>query len=323
MQEPAPSDRRAFGTQPLDEAQTPDDAPDTRPLRLPDTLSPATQPLDPATPAASAAAALPPPVRVAAQLVAAGLRDIGRVRRVNQDHIYALTSTLPREEQDALLGLFVVADGMGGHDGGEVASRLAVAAVVRHILGELLVPAVDGEVRVALQPLLVAAIQEANRAIWDQARAVGSDMGTTCTVTLLLGHMLYIGHVGDSRAYLIDQHGIRVLTEDHSAVGRLISVGQLDTSEAREHPLRSQLYRTVGQHPEVAVDVTVEPVDGATHLLLCSDGLWSLVEDEALRAAVIGAHDPQAACVQLIDLANAAGGDDNIAAVVVRLPVTG
>jgi PPM family protein phosphatase len=253
-------------------------------------------------------------------LSAAAQRDIGRVRSINQDSVFAFITTLPRETSDVTLGLFIVADGMGGHDGGEVASRLAVTTVSRHVLSELVLPALDDNVTEALQPLIIAAVQDANRAIWEHAQAVGSDMGTTCTVALLLGQALYIGHVGDSRAYLATPTGMKVITNDHSAVGRLIQVGQLDPSEARDHPLRSQLYRTIGQHPEVLVDFVYQPLGDATHLLLCSDGLWGMVDDEVLLDVLEHAFWPQDACRELIARANLAGGDDNISAVVVTLP---
>jgi serine/threonine protein phosphatase PrpC len=256
-----------------------------------------------------------------AQLAVAALRDIGRQRQVNQDHVFALTATLPREGGDVQMGLFIVADGMGGHDGGEVASRLAVSAAARHVLADLLAPALDGEVTAAIRPMIAQAVQDANRSVWEHGRAIGSDMGTTCTLALLLGRTLHLGHVGDSRAYLLSPSGIHCITDDHSAVGRLIELGQLDPSEAREHPLRSQLYRTVGQTPEVAVDLVTEPIGDATHLLLASDGLWSLVEDAALQAVVSGAATPQIAVEELIARANAGGGDDNISAIVVQLPV--
>jgi serine/threonine protein phosphatase PrpC len=253
-------------------------------------------------------------------LSAAAQRDIGRVRSINQDSVFAFLTTLPRETSDITLGLFIVADGMGGHDGGEVASRLAVTTVARNILSELVLPALDDSVSEALQPLIIAAVQDANRAIWEHAQAVGSDMGTTCTVALLLGQALYIGHVGDSRAYLATPTGMKVITNDHSAVGRLIQVGQLDPSEARDHPLRSQLYRTIGQHPEVLVDFVYQPLGNATHLLLCSDGLWGMVDDEVLLDVLEHSFWPQDACRELIARANLAGGDDNISAVVVTLP---
>jgi serine/threonine protein phosphatase PrpC len=253
-------------------------------------------------------------------LSAATQRDIGRVRSINQDSVFAFLTTLPREGSDITLGLFIVADGMGGHDGGEIASRLAVTTVARNVLNELVLPALADNVTEALQPLIIAAVQEANRAIWEQAQIVGSDMGTTCTVALLLGQALYIGHVGDSRAYLATPTGMRAITTDHSAVGRLIQVGQLDPSEARDHPMRSQLYRTVGQQPDVAVDFVYQPIGDATHLLLCSDGLWGMVDDDVLLDVLEHSFWPQDACRELIARANLAGGDDNISAVVVTLP---
>jgi serine/threonine protein phosphatase PrpC len=252
-------------------------------------------------------------------IAAAAMRHIGQIRETNQDSIYTLISSIPRETGDAILGLFIVADGMGGHAGGEIASRMAVSAVARRIIADLLVPAVEGAINVSLQALMVEAVQEANRTIWDQARLTGSDMGTTCTAALLLGRSLYIGHVGDTRAYLIDARGIHQLTSDHSAVGRLIDMGQLDPSEARDHPLRSQLYRTVGQHPEIAVDLVFQPIGDATHLLLASDGLWGCVDDAAMLRIIQTIDSPQRAVRALVDAANRAGGPDNISAVLVRL----
>jgi PPM family protein phosphatase len=253
-------------------------------------------------------------------LAVAAQRDIGRVRSINQDSVFACITILPRESSDITIGLFVVADGMGGHDGGEIASRIAVTTVARHVLAELVLPALADNVTEALQPLIIAAVQDANRAIWEQAQMIGSDMGTTCTVVLLLGQALYIGHVGDSRAYLATPTGMRQLTNDHSAVGRLIQVGQLDPSEARDHPLRSQLYRTVGQHPEIQVDFVYQPLGDAAQLLMCSDGLWGMLDDEVLLDVLEHALWPQDACRELIARANLAGGDDNISAVVVTLP---
>ncbi|HEX9372419.1 MAG TPA: protein phosphatase 2C domain-containing protein [Roseiflexaceae bacterium] len=253
-------------------------------------------------------------------LAAAALRDVGRVRSVNQDSVFMLLTTLPRESGDVSIGLFVVADGMGGHHGGEVASRMAIGVVAHHVLAELVVPALTDGATEALQPLIVAAVQEANRAIWEHAQLIGSDMGTTCTVALLLGRALYVGHVGDSRAYLATPTGLQLITNDHSTVGRLIQLGQLDPAEAREHPLRSQLYRTVGQQPEIHVDFIYQQIGAATHLLLASDGLWSMLGDDVMLDVLEHAIWPQDACNELIARANLAGGDDNISAIVVSLP---
>lgn len=250
-------------------------------------------------------------------LLAAALRDVGRLRHVNQDHVYSLITTLPREESDMVLGLFVVADGMGGHDGGEIASRIAISTVARYVLSQLVGPALDEEFSAALQPLVITAVKEANRAIWEYAQSINSDMGTTCTMALVLGRTLYVGHVGDSRAYVQTPGGLLQVTSDHSAVGRLIQLGQLEPSEAREHPLRSQLYRTIGQQPDVHVDFIQRPIGDATHLLLGSDGLWGMIDENAMEQVLASAARPQEACLALIEQANAAGGEDNISAVVV------
>ena len=302
------------GTQPLAEQATP--AEEEMSSGETDDETGGTRPLTAADVPALAA------LRSGRGLAVAAMRDIGRVRQINQDSLYALLTTLPRESGDISLGLFVVADGMGGHHGGEVASRLAIGTVARHVLAELVVPALSDGATEALQPLIVAAVQEANRTIWEQAQLVGSDMGTTCTVALLLGRALYVGHVGDSRAYLATPGGLRQITDDHSTVGRLIKLGQLDPAEAREHPLRSQLFRTIGQQPDVLVDFIYQQVGDATHLLMCSDGLWSMLDDEVMLNVLEHSLWPQDACRELIARANLAGGEDNITAIVVSLPAS-
>jgi serine/threonine protein phosphatase PrpC len=312
----AGAQRRNYGTAPLGEEPADTSAPPP-----PDTDIEATKPLSAAHSPAEEQIELggSPSAPRQVGMLAAALRDVGRMRSINQDSVYILISTVPREETDLTLGLFVVADGMGGHASGEIASRLAIGAVARHILAELLVPALEENVSAGLQQVVTEAVQEANRTIWEQGSAAGLDMGTTCTAALVLGRTIYVGHVGDSRAYLIEAGELRQITIDHSAVGRLIQIGALDPADSREHPLRSQLYRTVGQVPEVQVDFVQRPLGEATHLLICSDGLWSMIEEDVIRDAVLQAPRPQDACRALIDLANAAGGEDNISAVVVQL----
>lgn len=310
-----PSTEPSVSSEPVEPARAP-----TQPLTAPpdadaEDLNQATQQLSAdSAPALSAR-------RSVQGLAACAARDIGRLRETNQDSVFAMLTSLPRENIDMTIGLFIVADGMGGHQGGELASRLAVRTVVQHVLSQLVLPALDDAITEALQPLMIAAVQAANEAIWDSAQVLGTDMGTTCTAALLVGHSLYIAHVGDSRAYLYEPGGLRQLTADHSTVGRLIQLGQLDPSEAREHPLRNQLYRTVGQQPQVPVDFIYQPVGQSSHVLLCSDGLWGLVDEPALERALSHSPWPQDACDELIALANLAGGDDNISAVVVTLPL--
>lgn len=254
-------------------------------------------------------------------LAAAALRDIGRVRANNQDSVFTLLTTLPRENSDLPMGLFIVADGMGGHEGGEVASRLAIRTVVHEVLSQLVMRALDDDTIEALQPLMISAVEEANRVIWAHSQRVHSDMGTTCTAVLMLGQALYVAHVGDTRAYLFGPDGLQTLTEDHSAVGRLIQLGQINPAEAQDHPLRSQLYRTIGQQPGVQVDFSYHLIADNTHLLLCSDGLWGMVSENDIVQALQRSPWPQDICQELIALANLAGGEDNISAIVVTLPI--
>lgn len=254
-------------------------------------------------------------------LAVAVLRDIGRQRRENQDNAFGMLASLPREGADLPFGLFVVADGMGGHEAGGLASRMAVHAVVESVLTQFMLPVIEDNTSTVLQTLMIDAVQNANTAIWDYSQKHGTDMGTTCTAALLVGRALYIAHVGDSRAYALEQGQLQQLTTDHSMVARLIQLGQLQPEQAHTHPQRNQLYRAIGQQPDVVVDFIYQPLGTASHLLLCSDGLWGMLADEQIATIVAQARWPQDSCNELIAQANLAGGEDNISAVVVTFPV--
>jgi protein phosphatase len=144
--------------------------------------------------------------------------------------------------------------------------------------------------------------------------------GTTLTVAFLLGEQMTIGHVGDSRAYVISQDRTEVITRDHSLVERLKELGQLTADEAATHPQRNVLYRAIGQGDNLEVDVFTQPVPKDGYLLLCSDGLWGEVEDSEIQRIVLEHEDLQQACEELVQAANAAGGPDNITAVLVYFP---
>lgn len=261
------------------------------------------------------------PVHSVQGLAAAALRDVGRVRESNQDNVFSLVSTLPRGDGDLTMGLFVVADGMGGHESGDVASQMAVRTAVRHILSQFFLPTLEDGMMDAIQNIMITAVQQANQAIWEQAQDEHSDMGSTCTVALLLGEAVYVAHVGDTRLYLLEEETLQAITTDHSAVGRLIEIGQLDPTEARDHPLRNQLYRAIGQQPQIEVDFLYQPLGASTHILLCSDGLWGEVSEAEMVAALRRSPWPLDGCRELIALANMMGGQDNISAVVVSLPI--
>ena len=229
----------------------------------------------------------------------AGKTDAGRVRRRNED---SLVVEPP---------LFVVADGMGGAQAGEVASRLAAAAFREYHAADDLGP----EERVQ------AIIQEANRRIYERARsdAGASGMGTTVTAALVTDGEVVVGHVGDSRAYRIRDGRLEQLTDDHSLVADLVRSGRLSPEEAGEHPQRSVITRALGTDPEVDVDTFVLRSDPGDLFLLCSDGLPTMVGDEEILRTIERAKTLEDAARDLVRAANSGGGEDNITVVLFRV----
>jgi protein phosphatase len=225
--------------------------------------------------------------------------DTGRKRRRNEDN-YVVAPPL-----------FAVADGMGGAQAGEVASKLAASALEG-----------GGSDGPAGPERIDALIQEANRRIYDRASTdpTASGMGTTMTVALVDGMTVAIGHVGDSRAYLVRGELMEQLTEDHSLVNELQKSGKLSAEEAQVHPQRSVITRAVGTDPDVDVDgFTIEAEEGDV-FLICSDGLSDMVEDEEILELVHEHRDDLDKAVKaLVAAANRGGGEDNITAVAFRI----
>jgi serine/threonine protein phosphatase PrpC len=252
------------------------------------------------------------------QLVSGCGQSIGKQRDHNEDCLYAFSATMGGETNSAPLGLFIVADGMGGHQYGEVASATAVRTMANYLLKRFhayLVNPSEG-MEEPLQEMMRAAITEAQRAVTQAAP--GS--GTTLTAALVLGRQMTIGHVGDSRAYAFHTGGrVEVLTRDHSLVKRLEELGQISSEELAAHPQRNVLYRALGQGEVLEPDIFTTPFPQPGVLLLCSDGLWSVLPDNNLSDLVTAAPDLHSACQSLIAAANDAGGPDNISAVLVRL----
>ncbi len=233
-----------------------------------------------------------------------GITDTGMVRDHNEDCF----SCADLDESV----LFVVADGMGGHDAGEVASRIAVEAVCKEVCK-------GAEKKNKPIELIRRAVLQANRAVASEGEKKGSNMGTTLGVALVAENKAYIANVGDSRVYWIEDGSIKQVTEDHSLVAKLVAAGKLTKDEARRHPKSNLLYRTIGTDQEVKVDTfTVELKKGGS-ILLCTDGLWGEVRDEDIHGVCVTEKDIQAACAKLVQMANRNGGKDNITAVVVRV----
>ncbi len=245
-------------------------------------------------------------------------QSVGRVRDHNEDVLLTLTSTFDGDEKIPSFGLYIVADGMGGHSLGERASAVAARSVAREVTKRVYLSILsdggDNEERAPLQEVLLDALTHANLAVRE---AVGEG-GTTGTVALVFNDQVIIGHVGDSRAYIVNSNGLEQLTRDHSLVQRLQELGQLTPAEAAVHPQRNVLYRAIGQGDGLEVDVYTQRLSPNSKILLCSDGLWGLVDDDEILEVVRIAPTLQAACDKLVEMANDAGGHDNITAVLVE-----
>jgi PPM family protein phosphatase len=221
--------------------------------------------------------------------------DVGRGRSANEDAYLV----------DPAGGLYAVADGVGGHQAGEVASSIAIETL---------------RAAFAAGASLDAAVQEANTAVFANAieNTAMRGMGTTLTAVVLTdGHLATLGHVGDSRAYLLRDGGITQVTDDHSLVGQLVREGRLSSEEAVNHPQRSVIMRAVGLDAEVEVDVYKIDLRLGDRLVLCSDGLSDMLRDDAIAAVLRRDADPQGAADALVEQANEAGGNDNITVVIV------
>ena len=248
--------------------------------------------------------------------------DVGQYRDNNQDSLFVFSAASITSDPAPYFGLFIVADGMGGHDDGEKASGLATHIISQQVLSEVYIPLLRDkfEFNIRAQPLtdvLVEAIQEANQQVLQNVPGAK----TTVTAVALLGSMAYFAHAGDSRAYVISSGEIEQMTRDHSLVQRLIDVGQLTPEEALEHPQQNILYRSIGLENILEVDMTIQKLLPGSYVLICSDGLWNLVGDEEMVSMILDNSDNTPSAAQaLVDLANERGGTDNISVIVLRVP---
>jgi len=250
--------------------------------------------------------------------------DPGQLRDINQDNVFSLVR--PQKLGQAL-GLLVVADGMGGHKAGEVASHLAVETI-RDSLGWMLEQD-DAESTVlagnpanedsAMERRLRRAIKEANQVIYAYSQENKKDAGNLgCTVTCVLinGSRAVVANVGDSRTYLFRGNELQQITEDHSYVWQLVQEGFLKVEEIYDHPQRNVITRALGNQEEVDVDTWTYTLEDGDRLLLCSDGVWEMIHDPQEIAASLASEELQEAVDQLIEAANHYGGLDNIGVVV-------
>ncbi|HMZ07040.1 MAG TPA: protein phosphatase 2C domain-containing protein [Anaerolineales bacterium] len=253
------------------------------------------------------------------QLIAGVGQSVGKQREHNEDSVLALTSTISGNNESVPFGLYIVADGMGGHQFGEVASDAAIRIIGGAITKKFhsyLFKLPTQSLQESLQEVMESAIMEAHQYV--QREAPGS--GTTVTATLIVGQQVTIGHVGDSRAYAVFPDGrIEALTRDHSLVKRLEELGHLSKDEVENFPHRNVLIRALGQGESLEADIFTIPFPQPGILMICSDGLWGVVNEKDIVRIINEAPNLHRACLNLVEAANAAGGPDNITVVLSHL----
>jgi serine/threonine protein phosphatase PrpC len=253
------------------------------------------------------------------QLMAGVGQSVGKQRDHNEDSVLALTSTMAGSAESIPFGLYIVADGMGGHQFGEVASNAAIRIMGGNITKKFhsyLYNLPTQSLQESLQEVMETSINEAHQYV--QREAPGS--GTTVTAALVLGQQVTIAHVGDSRAYSVYPDGrIETITRDHSLVKRLEELGHLSKDEAENFPHRNVLIRALGQGETLEADIFTIPFPQGGYLMICSDGLWGVISEKEILRSINEAPTLQRACQNLVEAANAAGGPDNITVILAQM----
>jgi len=247
----------------------------------------------------------------------------GQTRPIDEDSLLVVTGVGVTEGTiQPSLGVFAVADGMGGHDNGQEASRRVVQVLAEKLLPDLLAPTLSGKqvLEETFETAVCDAVQEANRRLTSEAHAANSDMGSTLTLAFVRDGHAIVANVGDSRTYLWQGGLLRQVTTDHSIVARLVEKGLLQPDEIYEHPRRNEIYRVMGDKPEVPVDIFHCDLQAGDRLVLCCDGVWEMIHTDGVEDVLLAFPDnPQAACDEMVRRANLAGGEDNISVIVVDL----
>jgi len=236
--------------------------------------------------------------------------DRGKARENNEDSFCIITGL------ERFPNVFIIADGMGGHNSGEVASRTAVATAEKYIrqYNEELKGQTD------IQQVIRDAITETNTAVYNQSmeNIDNLGMGTTFVMAVVTQNMLHVGHVGDSRAYLIRGDGITQITTDHSFVEEMVRNGSITREEAENHPQKNLITRALGCSEEIQIDLYSCKIFEDDCILLCTDGLTNMLSEEEILSTVLEAKDMDTACSELVNKANDRGGHDNITVIAIR-----
>lgn len=233
--------------------------------------------------------------------------DIGKAREINQDYY-----SIPNSEEN--LQIYILADGMGGYNGGEIASKLATESAKKYIENNL--NQIE-HTRDNILELIKNAIEYANMVVFEKSKEVPEleGMGTTLDICFIYNNKIYIGHVGDSRIYRIRGEIIRKLTKDHSYVQQLVEDGKITREEANHHPKKNMLIKALGCTAYVEPDIRARNYESGDILVMCSDGLTNMVEEKEIYQVV--KQNPETAPQRLVEMANQAGGYDNITVITI------
>lgn len=242
------------------------------------------------------------------------ISDCGLKRTTNEDYCHAQAIVKNGEE----MGFFIVADGMGGHNKGEVASKMAVQEIKRYIEGHVK----ESDINIGDIKLLISrAFYEANSRVYKKAiseeKFIG--MGTTLIASVIANKEVIIGNVGDSRAYIYSQNNLKQITTDNSYVQELLSRGIINSEEAKNHPKKNMITRAIGTDEIVKVDYYHEEISEGDYILLCTDGLTNMVSDMEIKNILESSNDTKDCCKRLVELANYKGGSDNITVICITL----
>lgn len=246
----------------------------------------------------------------------------GMIRTTNEDSMLTLELSLKTNTECILANLYAVADGLGGLEDGEIASKIAIRSLSETVLSSIL-PALRTELclpsQELIQKLLSDAVQLTNQMVFNWSQKENKRLGTTLTTLFIVGSNVVIANIGDSRIYLLRDGVLRKLTIDHSFVAGLVEKGEIKPEEVYTYPYRNIITRCLGMESNIEIDLYNEEIKSGDTYLLCSDGLWEMVLDDEIHRLIEQNEDPQVACEKLIQTANQNGGTDNISVILFKV----
>ncbi|MFZ5352628.1 MAG: Stp1/IreP family PP2C-type Ser/Thr phosphatase [Bacillota bacterium] len=251
----------------------------------------------------------------------AGKTDVGLVRKINEDSFLCVNLSKQSKISVEDVYLFMVADGMGGANAGEVASSMAIEEIASYISRNIASAMQSADRKNSIQSMIRDAIAYTNDKIYKKSVLESNcfGMGTTLSLVLAVAENIYIGHIGDSRIYLIRDNSITRLTDDHSLVAELVKNGTIKPEDAQNHPQKNIITRALGTEYNIEADEKNICIKDGDYLVLCTDGLTNLLEDEEIMNIVIEEDETAAACDKLIKSAITKGGNDNITVVIIQI----